>query len=54
MTAGRKVNTISQEWGTPEKYVSAVRDFFGGRIDLDPCSNEYSILRRGGIHASSK
>ncbi len=45
MTAGRKVNTISQEWGTPEKYVSAVRDFFGGHIDLDPCSNEYSIVR---------
>ena len=45
MTAGRKVNTISQEWGTPEKYVSAVRHFFGGHIDLDPCSNEYSIVR---------
>ncbi|MDI6737437.1 MAG: DNA N-6-adenine-methyltransferase [Nanoarchaeota archaeon] len=44
MTAGRKINTISQEWGTPEKYVSAVKDFFGGKIDLDPCSNNYSIV----------
>lgn len=44
MTAGRTLNTISQEWGTPEKYVEAVRDFFGGRVDLDPCSNEYSIV----------
>lgn len=44
MTAGRTLNTLSQEWGTPEKYVNAVRDFFHGHIDLDPCSNEYSIV----------
>ena len=44
MTAGRTLNTTSQEWGTPEKYVNAVREFFGGHIDLDPCSNEYSIV----------
>ncbi len=44
MTAGRTLNTVSQEWGTPEKYVNAVREFFGGYIDLDPCSNEYSIV----------
>ena len=44
MTAGRTLNTISQEWGTPKNYVEAVRDFFGGHIDLDPCSNEYSIV----------
>lgn len=45
MTAGRTLNTLSQEWGTPEKYVNAVRDFFGGNIDLDPCSNKYSIVK---------
>lgn len=44
MTAGRTLNTLSQEWGTPQKYVTAVQDFFGGQIDLDPCSNEYSIV----------
>jgi hypothetical protein len=44
MTAGRTLNTLSQEWGTPDKYVRAVREFFGGNIDLDPCSNEYSIV----------
>ncbi|MBI2478967.1 MAG: N-6 DNA methylase [Planctomycetia bacterium] len=44
MTAGRTLNTLSQEWGTPEKYVKAVRQVFDGRIDLDPCSNEYSIV----------
>lgn len=44
MTAGRTLNTLSQEWGTPEKYVRAVREFFGGKIELDPCSNEHSIV----------
>lgn len=44
MTAGRCVIPKSQSWGTPEKYVNAVRSFFGGRIHLDPCSNRYSIV----------
>ncbi len=44
MTAGRTLNTLSQEWGTPEKYVQAVRECLGGYIDLDPCSNDYSIV----------
>lgn len=45
MTAGRKLNTLSQDWGTPENYVAAIREFFGGHIDLDPCSNRYSVVR---------
>ncbi len=44
MSAGRTVNSKSQTWGTPQKYVNAVKDFFGGTIFLDPCSNEYSIV----------
>lgn len=44
MTAGRTLNTLSQEWGTPEKYVRAVREVLGGQIALDPCSNQYSIV----------
>ena len=44
MTAGRTLNTLSQEWGTPEKYVNAVREMFRGTIHLDPCSNEFSIV----------
>ena len=44
MSAGRKINTLSQNWGTPEKYVAAVREVFGGEIDLDPCSNQFSIV----------
>lgn len=45
MTAGRTLNTLSQEWGTPSKYVAAVKECFEGKIHLDPCSNEYSIVR---------
>lgn len=45
MSAGRTVNSQSQTWGTPKKYVDAVKRFFGGTIELDPCSNEFSIVR---------
>lgn len=44
MTAGRHVNTLSHSWCTPHKYVNAIKRFWNGRIDLDPCSNEYSIV----------
>lgn len=44
MTAGRTVNSLSQDWGTPKKYVAAVRKVFGGEIHLDPCTNHYSIV----------
>ena len=45
MSAGRNINTLSQNWGTPHKYVKAVKEVFCGHIDLDPCSNEYSIVK---------
>ncbi len=44
MSAGRTINTLSQNWGTPLKYVDAVKRVFGGEIDLDPCSNSSSIV----------
>ncbi|NQE06170.1 hypothetical protein C5S32_09905 [ANME-1 cluster archaeon GoMg1] len=44
MTAGRNINSKSQDWGTPQKYVNAVKKVFGGEIALDPCSSEYSIV----------
>lgn len=44
MSAGRTINTLSQEWGTPQKYIDVVKSFFGGSISLDPCSNEFSIV----------
>ena len=42
--AGRSVIPLSQNWSTPVKYVQAVKQVFGGEIDLDPCSNPYSIV----------
>src|SRR4051812_20899611 len=45
MSAGRTINSQSQDWGTPENYVAAVKAFFGGQIDLDPCSNSHSIVK---------
>ena len=45
MTAGRKVNTLSQSWCTPSKYIDAIKLFWNGKIDLDPCSNQYSIVK---------
>ena len=44
MTAGRKTNSQSQDWGTPPQYVQAVKEVFGGQIGLDPCSSPYSIV----------
>jgi hypothetical protein len=44
MTAGRKNNSENKEWNTPLKYVEAVRNFFDGKIYLDPCSNDFSIV----------
>ena len=44
MTAGRTVNSQSVNWCTPPKYVDAVRTVFNGKIALDPCSNEWSIV----------
>jgi hypothetical protein len=44
MSAGRNVNSRNRDWGTPRKYVAAVREFFGVRIALDPCSNRHSIV----------
>lgn len=61
MTAGRTVVGKSRDWGTPKKYVDAVKEVFGGTIDLDPCSNSYSIVnarieyqlpRRDGLRES--
>lgn len=44
MSAGRKVITDNKDWGTPPKYVEAVKVFFDGQIDLDPCSNDWSVV----------
>ncbi len=43
-SAGRHSVSVNKNWGTPRKYVDAVRRMFGGRIALDPCSNAHSIV----------
>jgi hypothetical protein len=46
MTAGRNnAASLSQHWCTPPKYVNAIRKFFGGKIHLDPCTNQWSIVK---------
>lgn len=44
MTAGRHVISKNKDWGTPRKYVDAVKEVFGGVIHLDPCSSPFSIV----------
>jgi hypothetical protein len=44
MSAGRTVNSLSQHWCTPKKYINAVKQMFNENIELDPCSNKYSIV----------
>jgi len=44
MTAGRKSVSKKKDWQTPQKYVDAVKEVFGGIIHLDPCSSEHSIV----------
>lgn len=45
MTAGRtNTDTLSKDWGTPQKYIDAVRQVFDGKIHLDPCSNKWSLV----------
>ena len=44
MTAGRNSISKNKNWCTPQKYVKAVKKFFDGEIDLDPCSNKNSIV----------
>jgi len=44
MTAGRtNKDALSQNWSTPHAYVAAVREVLG-HIELDPCSNAYSVV----------
>lgn len=43
MTAGRSSTSQSVDWCTPPKYVDAVRRVLG-LIELDPCSNRWSMV----------
>lgn len=42
--AGHINDMVSQHWNTPKWLVDAVREALGGTIDLDPCSNDDSVV----------
>jgi hypothetical protein len=44
LTAGRKNISNKQDWNTPTKIATVIFDFFGGGLELDPCSNKDSII----------
>lgn len=44
MTAGRKSISETKDWCTPPGIVRSVKEVFGGKIGLDPCSNEWSLV----------
>lgn len=44
MSAGRTVNSLRQDWRTPQKYAGAIAEFFGGAVDLDPCGARGSLI----------
>ena len=44
MTAGRKSSQNKQGWNTPQKYSDSIFSLFGV-VELDPCSNQNSIVR---------
>ena len=45
MTAGRTNSyQTSTSWCTPPKYVAVINAFFNNNIELDPCSNEFSLI----------
>lgn len=44
MTAGRKSISDTKDWCTPPEIIASVRRVFGGKIELDPCSNPYSMV----------
>lgn len=43
MSAGRKIVSKNKSWNTPPKYIKLIEEFLGV-IELDPCSNEYSMI----------
>ena len=45
MTAGRNAISTKKEWNTPPKYASIIHAFFNGKLELDPCSNEFSTIQ---------
>ena len=45
MTAGRESISKQKNWCTPEPLVSMIHSFFNNKLELDPCSGQYSIIK---------
>lgn len=45
MTAGRESVSKQKNWCTPEPLVSKIHNFFNNELELDPCSNSYSLIK---------
>jgi len=45
MTAGRESVSLQKSWCTPEPLVTKIHNFFNNKLDLDPCSNPYSLIK---------
>ena len=43
MSAGRNAVSDKKDWNTPPKYIKVIEDVLG-KVDLDPCSNDDSML----------
>ncbi|MGP5603434.1 DNA N-6-adenine-methyltransferase [Corynebacterium casei] len=44
MTAGRQSVSLTKDWCTPPSIIECVKSVFGGEIELDPCSNSWSLV----------
>lgn len=44
MTAGRESISKQKNWCTPEPLVTKIHTFFDNKLELDPCSNPYSLI----------
>jgi hypothetical protein len=42
--SGHIADSAAVDWTTPQWVIDLVKEAFGGSIDLDPCSNEQSIV----------
>ena len=42
--SGRNSISKNKDYNTPPHILKAVREFFGGNIELDPCSNQFSMV----------
>lgn len=45
MTAGRQIITTIKDYCTPKNYVDSINEFFYDNIELDPCWNQYSLIK---------